>query len=68
MHTNQHTHTHTRGMVSIRNPKDASAPNKDFTFDSVFGQNSVQADVYNKTARRIVESVLEGYNGNYKAV
>ena len=34
-----------------------------FTFDTVFGQNSKQLDIYNETARPIVNSVLEGYNG-----
>ncbi|EDV25164.1 Kinesin-like protein KIF3A [Trichoplax sp. H2] len=36
---------------------------KTFTFDTVFGSDSKQVDVYNQTARKIVESVLEGYNG-----
>ena len=31
--------------------------------DTVFGQNSRQLDVYNLTARPIVDFVLEGYNG-----
>ena len=34
-----------------------------FTFDSVFGFDSKQVDIYNETARPIVDSVLEGYNG-----
>lgn len=34
-----------------------------FTFDTVFGFDSQQVDVYNETARPIVDSVLEGYNG-----
>jgi kinesin family protein 3/17 len=34
-----------------------------FTFDSVFGPDSAQMDVYNRVARPIVENVLEGYNG-----
>ena len=34
-----------------------------FTFDTVFGFDSKQVDVYNETARPIVDSVLEGYNG-----
>ncbi|XP_076059316.1 kinesin-like protein 64D isoform X2 [Oratosquilla oratoria] len=38
-------------------------PPKVFTFDSVFGQESKQVDVYNLAARPIVENVLEGYNG-----
>lgn len=34
-----------------------------FFFDSVFGFDSQQMDIYNETARPIVDSVLEGYNG-----
>ena len=34
-----------------------------FVFDSVFGSESQQLDIYNETARPIVDSVLEGYNG-----
>ena len=34
-----------------------------FFFDSVFGFDSHQLDIYNETARPIVDSVLEGYNG-----
>ncbi len=36
---------------------------KAFTFDQCFDWNSKQADVYNQTARKIVDSCLEGYNG-----
>jgi len=32
-----------------------------FTFDEVFEPSSTQEDVYNKTARPIVQDVLEGY-------
>lgn len=41
----------------------AGEPPKVFTFDSVFGPDSKQVDVYNLAARPIVENVLEGYNG-----
>ncbi|KNE54372.1 hypothetical protein AMAG_17659 [Allomyces macrogynus ATCC 38327] len=44
-------------------PGAGTDPPKSFTFDSVFDANCKQLDVYNKTARPIVESVLEGYNG-----
>lgn len=37
---------------------------KTFTFDTVFGPESKQLDVYNLTARPIIDSVLEGYNGD----
>ena len=36
---------------------------KTFTFDNVFDRNSTQTAVYNETAKPIVDSVLEGYNG-----
>lgn len=34
-----------------------------FFYDSVFGMESQQADIFNITARPIVDSVIEGYNG-----
>jgi hypothetical protein len=48
--------------VIIKNPQTASET-KSFTFDYAFGEESMQLDVYNKTARSIVDAVLEGYNG-----
>eukprot|EP00158_Paraphelidium_tribonemae_P007080 Partr_v1_DN28102_c0_g1_i2_m55385 putative Kinesin family member len=36
---------------------------KTFTFDSVFGIDSVQTDVYKQSAYPIIEAVLDGYNG-----
>jgi hypothetical protein len=36
---------------------------KAFTFDSAFDWNCTQVNVYNTTARPIVESALNGYNG-----
>ncbi|GAB9468066.1 Kinesin-related protein 3 [Globisporangium polare] len=33
-----------------------------FTFDQVFGTDSTQTDVYNATAKPLVESALRGYN------
>jgi hypothetical protein len=46
--------------VSIKNQNNSSDPAKLFTFDSVFDGNSTQVEVYNLTARRIVDAVLEG--------
>ncbi|KAJ3114015.1 Kinesin-like protein kif3a [Phlyctochytrium bullatum] len=51
-----------QASVAIFDPKNQDPP-KTFTFDSVFDWNSRQLDVYNTTARPIVESVLNGYNG-----
>lgn len=52
--------------MTIRVPKSRSAEReKVFTFDSVFGCEAKQVDVYSETARPIVNSVLDGYNGLY---
>ena len=52
------------GQVSVSTPKSQSGEKeKIFTFDTVFGGETSQVDVYNETARPIVEFVLEGYNG-----
>lgn len=42
------------------NSKDHPKP---FTFDHVFGQDSLQSYVYEQTAFSLVDNVLEGYNG-----
>ncbi|KAK2163150.1 hypothetical protein LSH36_84g00049, partial [Paralvinella palmiformis] len=53
-----------RGSVTVQNPNASQGePPKQFTFDTVFGADCKQVDVYNEVARPIVESVLEGYNG-----
>ena len=41
----------------------ANEPPKTFTFDAVFPPNTEQEVLYKQTAARIVDSVLEGYNG-----
>lgn len=43
---------------------DISAPTmkKTFTFDAVYDWNSKQMDLYDETARPLVDSVLEGFN------
>lgn len=51
------------GQVMVKNPKAHGEIEKTFTFDTVLGPETKQVDVYNETARPIVESVLEGYNG-----
>ena len=43
--------------------KDATEPARQFTFDQTFDESAEQDDIYNKVARNIVDSVLEGYNG-----
>lgn len=52
-----------RGTVTVKKLENPQEPPKTFTFDTVFGPDSKQLDVYNLTARPIIESVLEGYNG-----
>ncbi|XP_014678184.1 PREDICTED: kinesin-like protein KIF3A [Priapulus caudatus] len=53
-----------QGRVTVSTPNSsAGEPPKVFTFDTVFGPDAKQVDIYNQTARPIVDSVLEGYNG-----
>ncbi|XP_038056544.1 kinesin-II 85 kDa subunit-like [Patiria miniata] len=53
-----------RGTVQVQNPAAPKGePPKSFTFDTVFAPGSKQTDVYNQTARSIVDAVMEGYNG-----
>lgn len=58
-----------RGQISVQKPKsNADDIMKTFSFDTVFGPDSKQVDVYNLTARPIVDSVIEGYNGMYNVI
>jgi hypothetical protein len=41
----------------------SGAEPKNFTFDAVYGTDSTQAVLYQQTASKIVDSVIEGYNG-----
>ena len=50
-------------MQIIVQPSSQGELPKTFTFDNVFDWNSAQAAVYAETAKPIVDSVLEGYNG-----
>ncbi|KAL7748910.1 hypothetical protein RI367_005824 [Sorochytrium milnesiophthora] len=52
-----------RGQVNIKDTEHPSDPPKSFTFDSVWDDSTQQRDFYIKTARPIVECVLNGYNG-----
>ncbi|KAG8578806.1 hypothetical protein GDO81_010625 [Engystomops pustulosus] len=52
-----------RGTIAVHKVDSMNEPPKTFTFDTVFGTDSKQLDVYNLTARPIIDSVLEGYNG-----
>lgn len=42
---------------------DDGSATKAFTFDAVFGPAATQRQIYDTCAARVVESVLEGYNG-----
>ncbi len=56
------------GQVVLHNPKgDANEPPKTFTFDAVYDWNSDQATIYEETAKPIVDSVMNGYNGEHSA-
>jgi len=43
--------------------KPGTKDEKDFTFDAVYDENTVQANFYDHTGYPVVESVLDGYNG-----
>lgn len=52
------------GQITIRNPKaPPDDPMKVFTFDSVYGWDSKQGDIYDDAVRPLVDSVLHGFNG-----
>ncbi|KAI8618724.1 P-loop containing nucleoside triphosphate hydrolase protein [Chytriomyces sp. MP71] len=52
----------TSGAVSLMSPKNQDDV-KNFTFDTAFDESSTQVEVYNSTARIIVDAVLNGFNG-----
>lgn len=57
-----------RGTITVNKLETPQEPPKTFTFDTVFGPDSKQLDVYNLTARPIIDSVLEGYNGTFSVI
>ena len=46
-------------LTNHENPSDF----RQFTYDSVYGMDSTQRQIYDETAFPLVESVLNGYNG-----
>ena len=48
--------------INLSNPGSSFGQHK-FEFDHVFDTKSIQKDVYDISARPIVDSVLEGFNG-----
>ncbi|KAL3310065.1 Kinesin-like protein kif3a, partial [Cichlidogyrus casuarinus] len=51
------------GVITLENDSQEKKIMKSFTFDFVFSYSSKQVDIYNQAARKIVDNVLEGYNG-----
>ncbi|KAJ3192198.1 Kinesin-like protein kif3b [Irineochytrium annulatum] len=51
-----------RGTVGLLSPKDENDL-KQFTFDASFDETCTQIEVYNSTARVIVDAALNGFNG-----
>ena len=51
-----------RGTVTLQ-ALGSNEPPKTFTFDQVYDDTTDQAVLYEQTASRIVDSVLEGFNG-----
>ncbi|XP_058801745.1 kinesin-like protein KIF3A [Phymastichus coffea] len=51
-------------FVSVHNPNASlDEPLKSFFFDAVFDVTATQVDIYNETARPVIDKVLNGYNG-----
>lgn len=51
-----------QNQINLYKPDSKEAP-KPFTFDHVFGMDSLQSYVYEQTAFSLVDNVIEGYNG-----
>ena len=53
------------GQITIKGTKKDQKKEivKTFTFDQVYDENSTQREIYEKTAKPIVQSSLDGYNG-----
>ena len=47
----------------MTNEQSGSFGQNKFTFDAVFDLKATQRDVYDRAARPIIDSVLEGFNG-----
>ena len=50
-------------QVSITNPDAKEKKVRHFTFDAVFGAQSMQREIYDEIAYPLVEAVLDGFNG-----
>lgn len=49
--------------ATVFNPNIYEEPPKIFSYDAVYDCDASQVDIYNETARPIVDKVLQGYNG-----
>ena len=57
------------GQVSLRNPSgDSAEAPKTFTFDAAYDPSCTQQEIYEQSAKPIVNSVMQGYNGVYVCV
>jgi len=52
-----------RKNITVNKESQRGEPPKTYSFDSVYAPDAKQLDIYNETARPIVDFVLEGYNG-----
>jgi len=52
-----------KNQIVLHKPDSDGETPKPFTFDYVYGVDSRQQDVFNETAKPIVDSVIGGYNG-----
>ena len=51
-------------QIFLRDPNaDRRQDPKSFTFDNVYGANTIQKNLYDETAAPIVDAAMEGYNG-----
>ncbi|EGD72527.1 Kif3b protein [Salpingoeca rosetta] len=56
-----------RGTITVKNLQEPSKEPKTYTFDNVYGTKSQQEAIYTTSAQPIVDSVLEGFNGEHFA-
>ncbi|CAK4617175.1 hypothetical protein LEN26_014691 [Aphanomyces euteiches] len=55
--------TQSPGLVQLfADGMESGAPPSSFTFDSVFGEESTQKQVFDEVARPVVADIMEGYN------
>ena len=50
--------------INLSNPKKESEEPRPFSYDFTFGEDSTQENVYKQCGMKIIDSVIEGYNGS----